>query len=428
MKVLLVHNFYQKLGGEDVSVDAEADLLESRGHEVIRYSRRSADVSTMPAWKVALGAVWSPRTFLEVRALIKSRRPDVLHCTNNFPLVSPSVYEAASVESVPVVQALRNYRSMCANACFFRNDKPCEICLTKSIAWPAVVNACYKSSRTASSIFLAWQWMQRAADSKISRYYTLTDFARTKYLAAGFDPDRVDVKPNFIDPDPGPGPRDGGYALFAGRLSPEKGIEVLLKAWRIVGDRGLLKIVGDGPDQPLVQQALAEGLRCEYLGQQPQNEVLNLAGGASFVIMSSTVFETFGRTIIEAFSRGVPVIVPRLGALGELVRDGVTGLCFEPGDSEGLARCAIELIGNPSLCRRMGEAARLEYERHYTADANHLKLVSIYQRAIETQRGGSSDPRKSEDHLRQPAGEHSAHSGSLACALPSDAPDSPASH
>ena len=347
VKVLLVHNYYQKLGGEDVSVNAEADLLESRGHEVFRYTRHSQDIASMPGWKIAAGAVWSPRTYLEVRGLIKSVRPDVLHCTNNFPLISPSVYEAAAVEEVPVVQALRNYRSLCANACFYRDGGPCERCLAKRLAWPGVVNACYKSSRAASAIYLAWQSVQRAAASKIARYYTLTEFARGKFLAGGFDPARIDVKPNFIDPDPGLGARAGGYAMFAGRLSPEKGVNILLDAWRMVGERGLLKIVGDGPDQPLVHAAIAEGVRCEYVGQQSPLQVLEIAGDAAFVVMSSTVYETFGRTVIEAYSRGVPVIVPRSGALSELGHDRLTGLCFEPGDAKGAGPLRDRAAGKP---------------------------------------------------------------------------------
>lgn len=382
MRILVVHNYYRHLGGEDVSVDAEARMLEQHGHQVLRYSRFSIDVDTTPGWRVAADAVWSRRTYREVRAILRQERPDLIHCTNTFPLISPSVYQAAVDEKVPVVQALRNYRRMCANACFYSPAGSCEICLTKTLAFPSIGKSCYRSSHTASTVFVAQQATMRWVESAVSRYYTLTEFSRQKFIAAGFPAERIDVKPNFIDPDPGPGPRAGDYALFAGRLSAEKGVEILLQAWRLVGSHARLKIVGDGPDRQLVEAAIAEGLNIEYLGLRSPSDVLELAGNALCVVMSSTVYETFGRTIVEAYSRGVPVVVPRLGALGEVVRDGVTGFCFEPRDGAGLAERVLKLVDDPVRRRAMGDAGRLLYEQQYTAAVNHAELMEIYRRAL----------------------------------------------
>ncbi len=382
LKILFVHNYYRQLGGEDVSVNAEIRLLERHGHEVVLYCRNSVDVEKTPAWMVAANAVWNRRTYREARALLRDEAPKLIHCTNTFPLISPSIYRAAAAERVPVVQALRNYRRMCANACFYGSGGTCEICLTKTLAWPSVVKSCYRSSHTASTVYLAQQATMRWAQATIGRYYALTEFARRKFLAAGIPADRLDVKPNFIDPDPGVGRRTGDYVLFAGRLSPEKGIAVLLEAWRIVGRRALLKIVGDGPDRPLVEAAIAAGLRIDYCGPRTPDEVLELAGDAACVVLSSKVYETFGRTIVEAFSRGVPVVVPRIGALGELADHGVTGFCFEPGDAAGLAESVLRLTQNPELRRRMGDAARVEFESRYTADVNYRQLMAIYGRAL----------------------------------------------
>jgi glycosyltransferase involved in cell wall biosynthesis len=316
--------------------------------------------------------------------LIAERRPDVMHCTNIFPLLSPAAYYAARRHDVPVVQSLRNYRHLCPGVYFLRDGHICETCLHKSIAWPAVVHGCYRESRTASAVSALSFGVHRAFGTwqkHVDYYFTLTEFARQKFIAAGWPADKIAVKPNFIYPDPRPGSGKGGYAVFVGRLSPEKGIGALLEAWRQLPDRIPLKIVGQGPEEDRIREFARQHPHVELLPFRPLPEVLDVVGEAAFLVMPSLWYETFGRTIVEAYAKGTPVLASRHGAIAELVEEGATGMLFEPGNAQELAAKAIELWRHPNL-PAIRQAARDSYVNRYRADANYQQLLNIYRTAI----------------------------------------------
>ena len=384
MKILLCHNYYQQPGGEDQSFAAEARLLEQRGHDVLRFTRHNDAIDGLSRWDVVRRTLWSRQSYRELRRLIRRERPDVMHCTNTFPLISPAAYYAARAEGVPVVQSLRNYRLLCPNALFLRDGRVCEDCLGKTIPWPAIVHGCYRESRAASavvSLMLAGHRTLRTWTRAVDLYFTLTEFARRKLVEGGLPAERIVVKPNFIDPDPGPGNGCGGHVIFVGRLSPEKGIDTLLAAWAQDSSLPPLKVVGDGPLADKVQDAAASDRRIEWLGRRSAEDVLGLVGEAACLVMPSVWYETFGRTIIEAFARGTPVLASRIGALAELVEEGRTGLLFTPGDAADLAAGVRRLLADAPSLGRMRREARQEYERKYTADLNYRQLLAIYQRA-----------------------------------------------
>jgi glycosyltransferase involved in cell wall biosynthesis len=392
MKILLCHNYYQQPGGEDQSFAAEASLLESRGHRVLRFTRHNEAIERLPPFQVARQTLWNRDTFQELRQLIRRERPSIMHCTNTFPLISPAAYDAARCEGVPVVQALRNYRLFCLNATFLRQGRVCEVCLGRRVPWPGIWHGCYRSSRRASAVVAAMLSLHRAKRTwvrRVHRYFTLTEFSRNKCIAGGVPAGSLAVKPNFIHPDPGPGPGDGGYAVFVGRLSPEKGIPTLLAAWTRLNGRLPLKIIGDGPLLKSVQEAAERTPGIEWLGRRSPQQVLALVGGAVCLVMPSIVFETFGRTIIEAYAKGTPVVASRLGAMAELVDDGRTGALFEPGDPEDLGRTLHRLIDDPAGLPALRRAARGAYEQKYTAEINYRLLMAIYQEAVRVHLGAS---------------------------------------
>jgi glycosyltransferase involved in cell wall biosynthesis len=385
MKSLLCHNYYQQPGGEDQSFAAEARMLEARGHEILRYTLHNDDIATMSRLGVAGRTLWNRRSYREVRDLIRRHRPSILHCTNTFPLISPAVYYAARAEGVAVVQSLRNYRLLCPNALFLRDGRVCEDCLGKSIPWPAVLHGCYRHDRAATAVVAALSAGHRALGTwtrAVDLYFTPSAFARRKFLEAGMAPDSVVVKPNFVDPDPGPGTGAGGHAVFVGRLSEEKGIDTLLAAWQQLKCDVPLKVVGDGPLAEQVRSACLRDPRIEWLGRRSPEEVLAILGEAACLVMPSTWYETFGRTVIEAFARGTPVVASRIGALSELVDEGRTGLLFEAGDSAGLAGAVQALLWDRTRLAQMRLAARAEYERNYTAETNYRMLMGIYEEAL----------------------------------------------
>lgn len=389
MKVLLCHNYYQQTGGEDLSFRAEADLLAAHGHEVVQYTRHNDDIEGSSRWATARQTFWNRRTYRQVRALIRRERPQIMHCTNTFPLISPAVFYAARAEKVPVVAALRNYRLLCPAWTLLRQGRVCEDCLGRAVAWPAVVHGCYRGSRTGSAVvagMLAGHRVMKTWSRTVDMYFTLTQFARSKFLEAGFPPERIAVKPNFIDPDPGPGRGGGagadGYAVFVGRLSEEKGIHTLLHAWDSPSIGLPLKIIGDGPlaQQVRARAAATEG-RIDWLGTRSPQQVLAIIGDATCLVMTSIWYETFGRTVIEAFAKGTPVIASRLGAMAELVDDGRTGLLFEPADAEDLRAKVQLLLAEREKIPCMRRAARHEYEQKYTARINYQILLDIYAQA-----------------------------------------------
>ena len=384
MKVLAVHNRYQQPGGEDQVFLAETALLESYGHRVVRYSTHNDRVADMNRLALVGNTLWNSSTYRELRALIRRERPHVAHFHNTFPLISPAGYYAARAEGVPVVQTLHNYRLLCPNALFFRDGGVCEDCMGKFVPWPGVVHKCYRGSRAASALVTAMLTTHRVLRTwteAVDVYVALTEFARRKFIQGGLPAGKLLVKPNFVYPDPGPGEGRGGYALFVGRLSPEKGVGTLLAAWERLERRIPLKVVGDGPLRKQAAEAANRHPCVEYLGYRPAEEVHALLKEASMLVFPSEWYEGFSRVAAEAFATATPIIAADLGAAAELVEHGHTGLRFRPGDPEDLAAQAGWFFSHPEEHARMRREVRAEYEAKYTAERNHQMLMEIYDSA-----------------------------------------------
>jgi glycosyltransferase involved in cell wall biosynthesis len=218
---------------------------------------------------------------------------------------------------------------------------------------------------------------------KITVYVALTEFARSKFIEGGLPAEKVVVKPNFVSPDPGLGKCDGGYALFVGRLAPEKGVSTLLEAWSRIGSQFPLEIAGDGPMAPQVAEAARQCAGIRWLGWLPRDQVLDRMRHASVLIVPSTWYETFGMVIIEAFAMGLPVIASKLGAMSSLIDHGRTGLHFAPGDGLDLVAQMQNFRDHFERGNYMREQARFEFETKYTSELNYRQLIQIYNRARE---------------------------------------------
>lgn len=391
MKILLAHNRYQALGGEDAVMEAEKTLLQAHGHEVIEYRRSNEEIldytllakATVP-WR----AVWARDSYRDLTVLLQRERPAVAHFHNTFLLISPAAYYACARYGVPVVQTLHNYRLLCSRGDFYRQGHVCEECVEHSL-WRGLWYACYHDSRAHTAMvasFLAVHRWRRTWTQRVDCYIALTEFARQRFLAGGLPVDRVVVKPNFIHPDPGERTGTGRYALFIGRLAPQKGIATLLQAWRQLAGRIPLQIVGDGPLGTEVQEAVAGGglAGVVWRGRLSHEETLALLKGARFLVFPSEWYEGFPMTVLEAFACGVPVICSRIGSLEEIVCPGQTGLHFEPGDARGLATQVEWAWDHGEEMATLGQAARREYESKYTAERNYPQLLSVYQRVLQS--------------------------------------------
>jgi glycosyltransferase involved in cell wall biosynthesis len=387
MKVLICHNFYQQPGGEDQVFADEGNLLESRGHEVVRFTMHNDDINEMNSAVAAAKTLWNRDSHRKLSTLVREERPDVVHFTNTFPLISPAAYYAVKRQGIPVVQSLHNYRLLCPVSTFQRNQQVCEDCLGKMIPWPALLHGCYRSSRQATGTIVAMTTLHRAMRTwkqKVDRFIALSHFSATKFVEGGLPADKIVVKPNFMSSDPGVGTGDGRYALFVGRLSAEKGIETLLAAWEQVTDHLPLKILGDGPLAPLVEQHAAKNPRVEWLGRKPSNEVLEQLKSATCLVMPSEWYECCPKTLIETLAVGTPAVVTKLGAMAEMIEHESTGLHFERRNPADLARQVNRLAGDPQLTADMRRAARQRFEDRYTADCNYDQLIGIYEQVCLT--------------------------------------------
>lgn len=401
MNILLVHNFYQQPGGEDQVFADETSLLRGRGHSVRQLTIHNDAVEEMGRVELARKTLWNSDFYRTVRSAVREHRAEVVHCHNTFPLISPAAYRAAHDEGAAVVQTLHNYRLLCPNAAFYRNHRVCEDCMHRTVPWPGVVHACYRGSRAATAVVATMLTAHRLRGTwrnEVDLFIALTGFSMRKFIEGGFDERKIVVKPNFVDPDPGVGHGEGGFALFVGRLTEEKGIPTLLKAWELISEPVRLVILGDGPMRELVQECAARDPRIEYLGRQPLQKVCDIMGDAGVLLFPSEWYEGLPRTIIESYAKGTPVVASRLGSMAELVDDGRTGWLFEPGNPVDLARQAREALASPMRLADMRRQARTEYEQFYMAARNYELLMSAYETAL----GRASQIRRAE---RQAEGE-----------------------
>jgi glycosyltransferase involved in cell wall biosynthesis len=385
MRILIAHNAYQQRGGEDAVVEAEIDLLNTYGHEVVTYFRSNDDITAISGASVAIQTLWSSRTKDEMAKLMRAFQPDVIHVHNTLPLISPSIYWAAARAGVPVVQTLHNFRLMCLNALYLREGKVCEDC-AGCLPWRGILRKCYRNSGTASSVLASMLILHRALgtyDHKVDRFIALTQFAKNKCVEANYPANKLTVKPNFYSgvrtaDDQTEGCTRHG-ALFVGRISQEKGISTLIRSWTEIDCD--LRLAGDGSLTGEVDSAGNQ--RIKRLGSLPSVEVSAAMSESEFLVMPSVWYEGFPMVLVEAFAHGLPVVASRLGSMAEIVEDGVTGLLFETGNAEDLAVKVRWMIEHPDECRQMGYNARHEFEQKYTPERNYEMLMKIYQEAID---------------------------------------------
>lgn len=412
MNILIIHNSYQQPGGEDVVVAQETRLLQQYGHRVTTYRRSNHEIDSLSlAEKTGLLSrmVSADDSKLAVRRILRDFKADVVHVHNTFLMVSPSIYEVCQEENVPVVQTLHNYRLLCPAATLFRDGKLCEDCLTHSLLH-SVGHACYRDSyamSAATALMLKIHRVRQTWNRGVAAYIALSHFVRNKYAQSDIPRNRVHVKPNFVDPDPGERVRPGDYALYVGRLSPEKGVSTLVEAWRRVPPNVPLVIAGDGPLRQQLE-AVVESKQLHnvrFVGRLGRDQVFDAMKNAAFLIVPSIWNEPFGLIIAEAFACGTPVLGACVGAIPEMIEDGVSGFHFAPNDPKALAEKVTWAWAHPSEFAAIGKAARRVYEERYTGTINYRLLMNIYSSAIDAHFGyRRRTPRVLEtiDSMRQP--------------------------
>jgi glycosyltransferase involved in cell wall biosynthesis len=384
MRILIAHNSYQQRGGEDAVVENERDLLAGAGHEVETLLVSNDSIKgTAAGLKAALGVAYSGRSRELAACRIAAFRPDVLQVHNFFPLLTPAIYDAARDAGVPVVQTLHNFRITCAAATLLRDGKVCEQCIGGS-PYQAVRYRCYRGSIPGSAALAHMIASHRRAgtwQTKVDRYFALTEFARSRFIAAGLPPDRIIVKPNFAPPAAaGAGAARRSGALFVGRLSSEKGVRELVQAWQHVEHP--LRIAGDGPLAAELRRSAPPTVT--FLGSIGPDRIKAEMAEAAALIVPSTWYEGFPMVIAEAYAVGLPVLASRIGSLAEIVADGETGRHFAPGDPADLVRVAREALADSESLQRYSAAARARFEMRYSARAALATLENTYRGLART--------------------------------------------
>lgn len=379
------HNSYQLRGGEDSVLDAETGLLKSRGHKIVREIFSNAKINNFFGKFIAFfSSIYNVNTFHQVKKNIETTKPCVIHVHNYFPLISPSIFYAAKKSKTPIVHTLHNYRAVCPSALLMHDGEINEKSIKNSSFW-TVRQKVYKNSYLGSlaiffmcelhKIFNTWS-------NNVDRFIALTEFSKQKYIEAGWPEEKIMVKPNFIE-DPYKGlkslSKNGGYAVFVGRLSEEKGLHHLVQSWK--GVNYPLKVVGEGPLEDSLK-ALQQ-INVEFMGKKEKKDVLSLIQNADFLIMPSTWYEGFPMVLVESFASGTPALVSKLGSMEEIIEHGVNGMHFEPGNSQSLADKVNWMINNPKAVKEMGLNARQEYLSKYTPEKNYEILIDIYKQAIQ---------------------------------------------
>ena len=387
MRILIVHNFYEQAGGEDAVVRSEYDLLKKNNQEVFLYQRNNSEIKVLSLpkkIKFLCELAWSKKIYQDLREQINKLRPDVVHFHNIFYMITPSAYDACRDEKVPVIQSQHNFRPFCSNGLFFRANAVCEECLEHSL-WRGVRYGCFKGSRLATlpvARMLMEHQKRGTWNNKIDRYIVAAEFTRQKYIQAGIPAGKISIKPHFVFPNNSP-KTDQGYALYLGRLSEEKGVDVLLKGWETLRDIPL-RVIGSGPlMEKLKIFAQEKGMtHVHFLGFVSHEQYELNIKGAKFLVIPSICYENFPRVVVEAYSYGVPLLASRLGSIKDLVIDKKTGLLFEAGNPRDLADKARWLAQHPKEVDQMGRWAREEYDQKYLPQKNYAALMAIYENVI----------------------------------------------
>ena len=379
--ILIVHNYYQIPGGEDTVVSNEKKMLEEHGHKVILYSRNNAELKHMSKLQklfLTITTIFNPRTYKEIKSLIKSENIEIVHVHNTLNLISPSVYYAARAMKVPVVQTVHNFRLLCPGATFYRDGHICEDCVEHGLRC-AVKHSCYRGSRiqTLACVISTWFHRMTGIYGKVN-YICLTEFNRQKILnLKQIKTERVFVKPNFVENNSFiPEEERLNQFVFVGRLDKLKGVDILFEAWKRMGEGAIKLIVyGMGPMEGWCKSFIKENVvNIEMRGFVPNDEALKIIANSKALVLPTQWYEGFPMSIVEAFSVGTPVICSDLGNAGSVVEEGITGYKFRYDSIESIMS-AIDKMREKPLNK---EKIKKIYEIKYSENANYKILNDIY--------------------------------------------------
>lgn len=376
MRILIAHSFYRIAGGEDRYVVQQRELL-APGHDVELLAVRNEDLpGPLRTAGRMIGRGLRPG---EVDRVFERHRPDVVHLHNAYPALGPAVHLAARRHRVPLVMTVHNYRLRCPNGLMFTEGRPCTRCLGGNTAH-AVVHHCFPS-RTQAAGYATALWLHRFVlrlERDVALFLAPSEFVAATLTGWGVPRERVRVVRNFTDVGPGASGAEPRYGLYLGRLTPEKGVDVLLRAAAAAGDPEL-RVAGEGPDEPRLRAEAARlGLtRTAFLGKVRRDEVPALLSGARYLALPSIWEENAPLAALEAMAAGCPLLVSDKGGLPELAAGGA-GIVCPAGDVTSFA-AGIERLSAGAERDALARAAQSFAEQHLTRDVHRASLERAYE-------------------------------------------------
>lgn len=388
--ILMVHNYYQLPGGEDSVVANEKKMLEMHGNKVILYSRNNSELNNMNFFHKLLLPfifIFNPKTFKDIKLIIKKNNIDIVHVHNTLALISPSVYYAALFCKIPIIQTVHNFRLLCPNATFFRDEKICEDCLIKGLKC-AIKHNCYRNNKLQTiACVLSTKIHRYTGIYKKINFICLTEFNKKKLLHLnGIKINKLFVKPNFIEDsskDVVPYDKRDNQFIFVGRLEKLKGINILFETWKYLGNSApKLVVCGKGPMDKWCRTFLENNPKCkiEMKGLVSNEEVMCLIGKSKALILPTQCYEGLPMTIVEAYSLKTPVIGSDLGNVGTLIENNITGFKFQQDSIQSIAK-AIEDF-NLTCQKQLSENAYMKYYKEFSPQKNYEILYKIYSSIV----------------------------------------------
>ncbi|WP_418213214.1 glycosyltransferase family 4 protein [Bacteroides difficilis] len=383
MKILLVHNNYGKYSGEEAVVDKMASMFREHGHEVCFYrltTERSRE-SLSGKIKGFLCGIYSPSGVKGLREILEREKPDVVNVHNLYPFISPAALFECKKTKVPVVMTVHNFRLICPTGLFMRNGKPCEVCLQKRNEWGCIQYNCehsyFKSvGYTLRNVYARWTG---AYKNNVRTFACITEFQRKKLIEAGFDKNKIVVIPNSIDIPLKYKTTFGSYVAYIGRLSYEKGYDLLVEIARKYPE---IQFCFAGAKREDTNIAFPKNV--QLMGYLKGKELEYFIKNARLVVIPSRCYEGFPMAILEAAQFGKPCVCPDHGGFTEIIGKGenTIGRLFEPNNLNDLEKQILALWNQPVLVEELGQKAYEKLQKEYSSEVVYNKWNELFTKIL----------------------------------------------
>lgn len=369
MKIYQIHNKYRYFGGEDSVVDEEAKLLKSNGHNVVQLIRDNSEELSL--FKNKLDAFknisYSKKTLVMLEQETKKFGiPDIVHVHNIFPLWTYSVFDFFKKKNVPIIMTLHNYRLIWEKLGLFNKDR-------KKYGY-------FKDSNIGSFIISKIINKKKDLLKNVSKFITHTEFTKQEFSRYVIPDNKLIIKPNFLNSTNKKiqSISEKNNVIFASRISKEKGILSLIKAFEKIDIN--LDILGDGPLFNKIKKKKFNNIKLH--GNLPRDEVNNFISKSKFLVFPSEWYESFPMTILEAFREGTLVLASNIGSIKSIIKDKFNGILFEPGNTLDLIDKVKWILNNQKECDQIALNANNEFNKKYSSEVNYKQLIDVYEKAI----------------------------------------------